>query len=312
MCLVWPVLTVYRVSTQLYTDITHFILELIQNADDNVYDSRVRPTLRLQLSRSELLVECNEVGFSEENVRAICDLNASTKKWRKKVDDGCIGEKGIGEKNKFPELTFSGFKSVFAVATTVSIYSNGFNFALDRRRQLGLLNPIIVEEPHPKASPGWTLFVLGLEIDNDGFYAVKTRLQEIQPEMLLFTRRLREIEITFGEVQRSNDTSAHSNNRVNTSEMITYNVKMEEGCSQIYAITSATMQSQTAVRYFRQELEVPDMPNHPHRLDVTETKIILAFPFTTDHVPIIGEQNIFAFMPLRKTSFPVFTVYPNH
>jgi hypothetical protein len=93
------VLTVGRVSTQLYTDITHFILELIQNADDNVYHANLHPTLRLQLARSELLVECNEIGFSEENVRAICDLNASTKKWRKKVDDGFIGEKGIGKKN---------------------------------------------------------------------------------------------------------------------------------------------------------------------------------------------------------------------
>ena len=92
------VLTICRVSTQLYTDITHFVLELIQNADDNDYRSNIHPTLRLQLSRSELLVECNEVGFSEENVRAICDLNASTKKWRKKVDDGYIGEKGIGTK----------------------------------------------------------------------------------------------------------------------------------------------------------------------------------------------------------------------
>jgi hypothetical protein len=93
------VLTICRVSTHLYTDITHFILELVQNADDNVYRPKMHPTLRLDLSPSELLVECNEEGFSEENVRAICDLNASTKKWRKRVDDGCIGEKGIGEKN---------------------------------------------------------------------------------------------------------------------------------------------------------------------------------------------------------------------
>jgi hypothetical protein len=42
-------------------------------------------------------VKCNEVGFTEQNVQAICDINASTKTERKKVDDGCIGEKGIGD-----------------------------------------------------------------------------------------------------------------------------------------------------------------------------------------------------------------------
>ena len=73
----------------------HFILELIQNADDNDY-ADFEPTLTLDLSRDRLIVRGNEIGFTEENVRAICDVNASTKKGRKKVDDGCIGEKGIG------------------------------------------------------------------------------------------------------------------------------------------------------------------------------------------------------------------------
>jgi hypothetical protein len=36
------------------------------------------------------------VGFTDKNVQAICDINASTKMERKKVEDGCIGEKGIG------------------------------------------------------------------------------------------------------------------------------------------------------------------------------------------------------------------------
>jgi hypothetical protein len=42
-------------------------------------------------------VKCNEVGFREDNVRAICNVNKSTKKERKQVEDGCIGEKGIGK-----------------------------------------------------------------------------------------------------------------------------------------------------------------------------------------------------------------------
>lgn len=85
-----------RISKHLYTDITHFILELIQNGDDNTYPAGVRPTLNINLSRRNLVVKCNEVGFTAENVRAICDINGSTKKARKSIEDGCIGEKGIG------------------------------------------------------------------------------------------------------------------------------------------------------------------------------------------------------------------------
>jgi hypothetical protein len=192
----------------------------------------------------------------------------------------------------------SGFKSVFAVANTVSIYSNGFNFALDKRRQLGLLNPTIINELHPKAKSGWTLFVLGLEVDNDEYRAVKTCLEEIQSEMLLFTRRLRKIEITFREAGRRTNTE-------NVVKTMAYDVHIDEDCSQMYTITSTATQSHTEVRYFRQELEIPNMPNTPSRLGVTESKMVVAFPFDTDNHPILREQKIFAFMPLHQTTFHV-------
>jgi len=75
---------------------THFVLELVQNADDNSYYPGVIPSLCLELTRHCLIVKCNEVGFTPENVQAICDINASTKKKSKQLDDGFIGEKGIG------------------------------------------------------------------------------------------------------------------------------------------------------------------------------------------------------------------------
>jgi hypothetical protein len=190
---------------------------------------------------------------------------------------------------------------VFAVSNSVSIYSNGFNFALDKRRQLGLLNPTIIEELHPKARPGWMLFVLGLGVSDDEYHTVKTCLEEIRPEILLFTHRLQEIEVTFREA----NIHRYSNNPRNTIQTWKYHMKLEEDDPQIYTITSTGAQSQSEVRYFRQELEVPDMPNHSSRIGITESKIVLAFPFDTDNHPIILEQNIFAFMPLHKTQFPV-------
>jgi hypothetical protein len=67
-------------SDELYAKDTHFIAELIQNCDDNTYPANVSPTLRLELNDRYISIECNEVGFTEENVRALCKVGASTKR----------------------------------------------------------------------------------------------------------------------------------------------------------------------------------------------------------------------------------------
>lgn len=57
------------------------MLEFIQNADDNKYYANVTPTLVMRLSTEDrrMEIQCNETGFGEGNVRAICSIGASTK-----------------------------------------------------------------------------------------------------------------------------------------------------------------------------------------------------------------------------------------
>jgi hypothetical protein len=52
-------------------------------------------------------------------------------------------------------------------------------------------------------------------------------------------------------------------------------------------------------------MEVSGMHKHLSRPDVTKSQIKLAFPFNDSNGPLIDEQQIFAFMPLRTTSLPV-------
>lgn len=52
----------------------------MQNADDNDYADGVTPTLRLKFSDNHIRIECNEVGFNEADVRAICKIGEITKK----------------------------------------------------------------------------------------------------------------------------------------------------------------------------------------------------------------------------------------
>ena len=68
-----------------------------------------------------------QVGFSERNVKALCDVGKSTK--QHKV--GYIGQKGIG------------FKSVFKVTDVAEIHSRGFHISFDlvRHQALGYILP---------------------------------------------------------------------------------------------------------------------------------------------------------------------------
>ena len=121
-------------SQELYAKDVHFVLELIQNAEDNTYPSDVVPEVRFTLTDDVILVQNNENGFSEANVRALCSVAKSSKT---KVD-GYIGEKGIG------------FKSVFRVTDEPYISSNGFTFSLplhDVESGLGYVIPVWHDEP---------------------------------------------------------------------------------------------------------------------------------------------------------------------
>ncbi|UPL03056.1 hypothetical protein LCI18_013990 [Fusarium solani-melongenae] len=56
-------------SSQLYANSAHFLLELIQNAENNTYTG-VCPTLRFTYRPESLRIDYNEIGFTAENVKA--------------------------------------------------------------------------------------------------------------------------------------------------------------------------------------------------------------------------------------------------
>ena len=99
--------SIQALARDLYSKDTHFIFELIQNAEDNTYQA-VEPSLSFRLVKVDptaathgtygaLIIQNNEIGFSSENVDAICAVGKTTKI---KIQ-GYIGEKGIGFKSVF-------------------------------------------------------------------------------------------------------------------------------------------------------------------------------------------------------------------
>jgi hypothetical protein len=81
-----------HLSTGLYASDVHFVSEIVQNSDDNEYRAGDIPTLLIQLYPHVVVIYNNEIGFSESNIIAICNVGGSTKKNR----PGYIGQKGIG------------------------------------------------------------------------------------------------------------------------------------------------------------------------------------------------------------------------
>lgn len=168
-----------RLSVDLYSKETHFVLELIQNADDNQYKSGVIPTLNLTIEPQKIIVQNNELGFSEDNVRAICDVGRSTKT---KVE-GYIGEKGIG------------FKSVFRISDEPQIFSNGFQFHFkrqDNENQLGFVTPYWIEAIPKYVDSTLTNIILPLrESAKDEL----GKLGEVEHTLILFLHQLKTVTI---------------------------------------------------------------------------------------------------------------------
>lgn len=58
-------------AEDLYSSKEHFLLELIQNADDNKYHQNVIPALKIEVKPDQLLVSNNEIGFHEETTTVV-------------------------------------------------------------------------------------------------------------------------------------------------------------------------------------------------------------------------------------------------
>ena len=186
-----------KLGNDLYANSQHFVHEMVQNADDNHYMPGIEPCLSIEVTTGGLAVRNNEVGFTAEDVAAICNLGASTKEG----DLTSIGHKGMG------------FKSVFAVSDCPVIFSGGFRFKFDIARY-GLLGYITPEwcdthaelaGPDGGAATSGTAMHLPFRAGGNGVTgrpdvaggvdAGAAVNKQLLPATLLFLRQLRSIKV---------------------------------------------------------------------------------------------------------------------
>ncbi|OQR87692.1 phosphoserine aminotransferase [Achlya hypogyna] len=177
-----------RLSEELYAASTHFVLELLQNADDNAYADGVVPRVTFAVSPDNINFFCNEIGFQPGHIRALCDVGASTKAQA----TGFIGQKGIG------------FKSVFAVTHAPEIHSNGYHLRFDASPDHDLgpdhvnyVLPYWIDVPRfPDPHTGTHMhFPLHPQAQQQ-LQTTCALLRQIEPSILLFLRQLQSLEIT--------------------------------------------------------------------------------------------------------------------
>lgn len=251
-------------------------MELIQNADDNVYNHGVTPTLTVSFGHRILQLSCNERGFSRKNVEALCKIGSSTKAGAEKAA-GYIGEKGIG------------FKSVFKVAGVVWINSGQYSFKFDKKASLGMLAPIWADFPGPHA-PGWTSIRLELLPEYADEDLVRD-LRALDSRSLLFLRRLRKIDVSVTAKDLGHWSTTMSRN-VETPQDTAKNL--------ITLQQDESVQSYVVLRHF-----VDNLPSEPKRSGICKSPITLAFPHSKYEESGPPSQSVYSFLPIRDFGFKV-------
>ena len=279
------------VVDNLYSKETRFLYELIQNAEDNSYSTATadgeEPFLAFKVYPDRIIIDSNEDGFSESNIRAICSVGNSTKKY----SAGYIGEKGIG------------FKSVFKIAQKVHIQSGPFSFAFSHTGEddddgLGMITPYY-ENAQELPMGVRTRMILTI-LDSTKFEERVSEFRDVPDTFLMFLSRLQRLSIEL--YQPGNAPTATQYTKREAKENGLYTTFLGK------TTRKGKGESTPEQKYYTMKSDLHDLPFDEARKDkqgnsINWATVILAFPVDEHDEPIIKQQYTYAFLPLRRVGF---------
>ena len=162
------------VLADLYDDRTHFIYELLQNAEDALRRRADEPhsrTVRFDLSESAVRISHYGKPFDQGDVEGVCGIALSTRG----EDLTRIGRFGIG------------FKSVYGFTDRPEIHSGHEDFGID-----SFVWPSV--QPRIERDQEQTVFVMPLRHPEDNCLEIADGLRRINLDTLLFLREIDSIE----------------------------------------------------------------------------------------------------------------------
>ncbi|EFW15019.1 hypothetical protein CPSG_08207 [Coccidioides posadasii str. Silveira] len=251
-------------AKQLYKTNTRFLMELIQNADDNRYRRDVSPSLTLSYRKMHLRVDCNELGFAPEDVDSICRIGGSQKGISADRMD-CIGEKGIG------------FKSVFKVASVVWISSGKYSFKFDNATRLGMIAPMWAQFPAeaPASGTSMLLRLLNKSVRDE----LLKEMRVCDPKILIFLNQIRELKVCIA--QDNGTTFERTISRKDDKDV------------------DKPGQYVTTLRYGDSSQQFVVIRYVPSGRSTDKAEILLAFPIKNNQEPVIQSQCVYTFLPIR-------------
>jgi hypothetical protein len=287
------------ISYGLYSQEIHFILELIQNSDDNVYSSSIRPTLEFHFDKEQLIVKNNEKGFREKDILALCSVGRSTKKGIA----GFIGQKGIG------------FKSVFRVTDSAEIHSKGFHIKFDTSQGgVGYILPIWIPQPEDSRKSSTSTCTEGqrpsrwnTEIVLPFKREIKDRsdvhkISQLQSNLLLFLQKLRCIRIYDSH---SGTRTVKEMSRVdlenNIVELTTRTITWDQRNNTKEEVVTSKM----LVHWMKIEKPEVKRVSGSHKYDVDFTELAVAFDMSEaeGQSHYLPQQPVFSYLPANSYGF---------
>ena len=272
-----------RIYKQLYSDKTHFVYELVQNADDN--KSR---HLELQLGKNNLLVWNDGCQFSEEDVRSICSIGLSNK------DLTQIGTFGIG------------FKAVYNYTDLPEIYSGNERFCIRH-----LIEPKGIDEMPPRViehvNQGRTVFRLPFKdrLDQKDIVNLKNRLCDLE-RSLLFLRHLETIQWRDEHNGQTGSYSCHHcpHDQIQNASQVELRASMngENQLSETFLVFCREVQPPQEV--IDELLQQAEDDEEQHRIQQSAKKqqpVEVAFKLSDGRItPMDSPRVLFAYLPTKK------------
>lgn len=236
----------------------------------------MEPTITYRIRPNELVVESNERGFSLQDVKAICHTGKSSK-----VDDtDTTGEKGLG------------FKSVFGIANRVHFQSGYWSFRFEHQRGnegLGMITPLWTEVEKALPPGVGTRCRLQYSDPRQTFLLrLLAEFEQLPPTIIFALRQIDKIVVVIDNVNGRSDqiTFTKAGNLGDDDMLITTAVNGRFGQHE---------STETRLRLFQRSfIDLPDERLRP----ADSTAVTLAFPIDERGLPIIQDQNVFAYLPV--------------
>ncbi|MCG9126501.1 hypothetical protein JT359_02765 [Candidatus Poribacteria bacterium] len=276
-----------RIFKELYSDRTHFIYELIQNADDNKSSC-----IAFRLYNDKLLVWNDGTPFTQEDVKKICSLYASNK------DLTQIGTFGIG------------FKAVYTYSDAPEIYSGDERFKItdlifpEEITEIEMSSKGIVIEQVDK---GRTVFCLPFKdkIHDDDIKQLRNRFSQLNMRTLLFLQHLKTIQWcdVQNKLQGSYNCHRHPHDKIQDATKVELTMSHNNNQKSSEEFLVFRNEILPPGKLIKELLEEEDFDGDRERIQRSAQKpqhVEVAFKIQDDR--IIGMDNcvLYAFLPTFK------------